>query len=238
MERNNFEQHIQKSLKDRTIQPSENAWNRIAADLPTKQTKKSKKYIWWYGIAASIAIIFSLFLFNSENETIQTPDKVAEEEVKTLPEQLQQKTPVLENTSIATENIVTIASKKDNKPVQKKTSVLKKDIQQQNKNTEIASTTANTTVDDKKVNQLIATLQDIQKDGNTITDATIDSLLQKAQREIAMDRAWQKANGEVDAMALLNEVEDELETSFKQRVFEAIEKGYFTIKSAVADNDN
>ena len=70
-----------------------------------------------------------------------------------------------------------------------------------------------------------------------ITDAEIDSLLRAAQQELFTDKIL-NSEGKVDAMALLTEVEEELDDSFRDQIFEALKQGYLKVRTAVADRNN
>ncbi|MEM9869311.1 MAG: hypothetical protein AAF765_16560, partial [Bacteroidota bacterium] len=76
-----------------------------------------------------------------------------------------------------------------------------------------------------------------QKNEIEITDAEVDSLLRKAQEEILNEKRF-TLDGKVDAMALLTEVEDELDASFRGQIFEALKGSYLKLRTAVADRNN
>lgn len=70
---NNIENHFRDKLNQRTIQPSDKAWDRLDAMLSVSEQKKPKTG--WLWVAASIAVLFSVvslfFKNNSENVTLQ-----------------------------------------------------------------------------------------------------------------------------------------------------------------------
>ncbi|WP_282080852.1 hypothetical protein [Aquimarina algiphila] len=88
-----------------------------------------------------------------------------------------------------------------------------------------------------KVANVIAQIQELQKNNAQVTDEEIDQLLLKAQREITTKKIFQPSN-EVSASALLQDVENELDETFKQRVFEALKTGFEKVKTAVVERDN
>ena len=69
-----------------------------------------------------------------------------------------------------------------------------------------------------------------------VTDAEVDSLLRAAQRQILTDKLFADS-GSVDAMSLLAEVEDELDESFRDQIFDALKSGYLKLRTAVADRN-
>ncbi|PHQ62576.1 MAG: hypothetical protein COC08_00130 [Maribacter sp.] len=70
-----------------------------------------------------------------------------------------------------------------------------------------------------------------------MTDAEVDSLLRKAQEEILANKIFGE-DYSVDAMALLNEVEDELDQSFRDQIFETLKIGFLKVRTAVANRNN
>ena len=70
-----------------------------------------------------------------------------------------------------------------------------------------------------------------------VTDAEVDSLLHKAQEDILRQRLFNRDNT-VDAMALLTEVEEELDQSFRDQIFQSLKAGFLKVRTAVADRNN
>lgn len=70
---NNIENHFRDKLNQRTIEPSDKAWDRLDAMLSVSEQKKPKRG--WLCVAASIAVLFSVvslfFKNNSENIPLQ-----------------------------------------------------------------------------------------------------------------------------------------------------------------------
>jgi len=88
---------------------------------------------------------------------------------------------------------------------------------------------------DNKVKEVITAIEQIKKDKNMITADDIDALLNKAQRDISDNRILNSNDRKVDATALLIDVENELERSFRDRVFEALGNGFNKIRTAVSN---
>lgn len=91
---------------------------------------------------------------------------------------------------------------------------------------------------DNKVKEVITAIEQIKKDKNMITADDIDALLNKAQRDISDNRILNSNDRKVDATALLIDVENELERSFRDRVFEALGNGFNQIRTAVVERNN
>ena len=92
--------------------------------------------------------------------------------------------------------------------------------------------------EDQKVKDVVAQIHQLQKDKKEVTAEEIDALLEAAQKEITMQKLYNEATNKVDANALLQSVENDLEQSFRAKVFEAIKSGYESVKTAVAERNN
>ncbi|WP_074408478.1 hypothetical protein [Aquimarina megaterium] len=87
-----------------------------------------------------------------------------------------------------------------------------------------------------KVAGVVAKIQELQKNNTQVTDDEINRLLLKAQREISTEKILKSST--VSASNLLEDVEAELDETFKQRVFEALKTGFQKVKTAVVERDN
>ena len=78
-----FEKHIKAQFKEREIQPSENAWEKLSSELNTDDRKKKPVYL-WMGIAASVIVLIgvTMFFFNSGDKVNGTQFKVVETDSK------------------------------------------------------------------------------------------------------------------------------------------------------------
>ncbi|MEO0336704.1 MAG: hypothetical protein AAF202_09925, partial [Pseudomonadota bacterium] len=90
---------------------------------------------------------------------------------------------------------------------------------------------------DKKLNEVLTEVALLEARNVEITDAEVDSLLYAAQRELLTNKIFQE-NESVDAAALLADVEDELDRTFRGHLFEKLKEGYFKVRTAVADRNN
>ena len=87
-----------------------------------------------------------------------------------------------------------------------------------------------------KVEEVVAQVKALQESENAVSAEEINSLLLKAQSEIHSREIIN--NKKVDATALLNMVESELETNFRDKVFEALGDGYEKVRTAVVERNN
>ena len=94
------------------------------------------------------------------------------------------------------------------------------------------------TFEDLKLQEIVAQVQALKKTNKTVSDAEINALLDQAQKEIMLNKLYNEATKTVDADALLQDVEADLEQSFRERAFKAIKSGYEYVKTAVAERNN
>ena len=92
--------------------------------------------------------------------------------------------------------------------------------------------------EDLKLKEVVAKVEALKKEQSTVSDAEINALLDRAQKEIALHKLYNEATNKVDAMALLQDVEADLEQSFRARAFKAIKAGYHYVKTSVAERNN
>lgn len=89
-----------------------------------------------------------------------------------------------------------------------------------------------------KVDAVVAEVRQMEELNNTVTAAEIDDLLSKAQRDIATNRILASGNKKIDPSALLQDIETEMERSFRDKVFEALGDGYNKVRTAVVERNN
>ncbi len=102
------------------------------------------------------------------------------------------------------------------------------------KQEEVLSVDAN--MINEKIADVVAQVEQLQKNNTEVSEEEIDKLLRNAQREITSQNIL-KTNT-VSASALLQDVENELDETFKQRVFEALKTGFQRVRTAVAEREN
>ena len=90
----------------------------------------------------------------------------------------------------------------------------------------------------QKIKEAIAIVEQKNNNKEEITDAYIDSLLQSAYASVTSKKeSLIDANGSVDASSLLAEVEQDLEKSFRNKVFEALKTGFEEVRTAVVNRN-
>jgi len=256
MEPIKFEDNIREKLQEREIAPSKISWEKLAAQIDTTSQKRTNKSL-WFAIAASFIgmIIIASFLFKDEIiPTQNTPEIVSE------PIQTEILNPVENNNSIVVVKEEQINEKKSktiaekdfkNNPsiINKETIDTNKDLKTSNTNEAISNESIDviedtivTEINDEelflntKVDEIVAQVQALNENNNSVTAQEIDALLLAAQKEIQSQRIF--TNKKVDATALLDVVESEMETTFRDKVFEALGDGFEKVRTAVVERNN
>ena len=250
MEPNKFEKHIRKELQEREIQPSPSAWERISDQLePVRKEKRSG--LLWYAVAASIIglLIFSVVYFNSEDLINSTDVKIVDtneetNETKTDPviieDEIIEQDIVVENNNIEepsfqeTQTVIdsqTINLKNQITSINAANKTIQSPIEKVVKANDFKEEVINT-----KILEVIAAVDSLEQNNDVLTEAEVDDLLRNAQEEILREKLFNQ-NGSIDAMALLNEVEDELDKSFRDQIFESLKTGFLKVRTAVADRN-
>lgn len=249
----NLEKNIREKMENRELKPSPDAWKKLEAQLDKKQPKK--KTVGWYYLAASVVgilIVSSVFLNQS---TVEVDNKIVQENVQ---EKSEENGKIIEmNTEVASE--LSNPSKKKNATEETKTEKLPK---QTTKNLKPIPPKKESAIDKKlkrsealadspnevklireedevfniKVDEVVASVQSLQNKNEEVTAAEVEALLNKARRDIQTQRIL--SNSKVDATALLQEVEWELEKSFRDKVFDALGEGFQKIRTAISQRNN
>jgi len=239
-----LEKHIKEKLKERTIAPSKGAWDKIASQV--KEPAAQRKNRWFpYAIAASVVgiVLVSIFHFTNgdpeveQMQMVETENKIHKEK----PTQSEDKVVEKSGEQIQTE----VAETKSESIVPHKTRELSPGPQISN--TIVAENEVKEPLQDEikinsdkliaqKVEEVVAQVQLMENAEQDVTDAEVDSLLRTAQRQILTDKLFAEG-GSVDAMSLLAEVEDELDESFRDQIFDALKSGYLKLRTAVADRN-
>lgn len=253
MEPSKFEKHIKNKLEARRISPSEEAWEKISGKIE-RPTQHQRKSYFWMGIAASMVLLvgISIFFFSSSkeiNEGLPTKVVVEEEPNIIIQKEVFKDSEILDNPGssaiVVKHTKIDSIGKSKNRIVKPNAIVVKEPIE--DTSILIANTTKSpvqensiaivpTEVLDAKIAEVIAKVDAIEEDGY-VSDAEVDSLLLKAQREILTEKLFNSDNS-VNAMALLSEVEEELDQSFRDQIFESLKTGFLKVRTAVADRNN
>jgi len=263
-----LEDNIREKLEEREIQPSNEAWRKLNVQLAGSSVRKSNKIIWYAIAAsvAGILLLASVFFNKSNDVSLQPTDIVdvqtSEKEInhKTdlfLPERINSEEEVVQD--IASEEPAKINEKKETKNTIKTPTLQKTNTPVLATNMKVVSETiakvyppSDKKVDhslqeegikiseevfiDKKVDEVIAQVELLQNGNNEVTRIDIDALLVNAKHQIEKRRL--SSTKKVDPAALLGDVEWDLDRSFRDKVYDALNDGYDIIRTAVVERNN
>lgn len=250
MEPDKLDRFIRRKLQGREIKPSPQTWDKITAGLEIEA--KTKRSGHWYRIAAAVVFLvcasYALSLLNDgigviKNPLVDNPREVAPKPVAgedsfpfskhskkstiTRVEDEVKKSTLVSDQKVVMENDVALGKVNPKKTMSIKTTAIKPTVVEAQLPEEILDT---------KIAEVLAEV-DFLEQSSTVTNAEIDSLLKKAQQEILQHRAYQ-INGAIDAVALLTEVEEELDQSFRDQILESLKQRFLKVRTAVADRNN
>lgn len=247
-----FEENIKNKLEKRTIEPSNLAWNKLSEKLDAQEDgKPNSKIVWWLGIAASLVGVFfvtSLFFNKGEKETVMPI--IVDSPIKDSIKQ-QEETPIInavvENEEISEEEVNKL--KKESEINTIKQEAVRKPLTKRNKRfTPKTEVVVNNVFEEEIIKKedlnnannevVMAQIQELEKDKTLVSDAEIESLLQGAQKDLAVKGIKTESTKTVDANSLLQDVETDLEKSFRDKVFSSILSGYNTVKTAVVERND
>ncbi|PKP25878.1 MAG: hypothetical protein CVU03_05970 [Bacteroidetes bacterium HGW-Bacteroidetes-2] len=243
MELNKLDTQIKNKLEQREILPSPKSWEQLREQLDTND-KKSTISFWSIGIAASIlaGILVASLVFT--NITSQKKPMLVE---------TNQEAPIKNKQQIVIANDVKTTKKTYvNHPVKiSKVKTTKKAIvSQENEN----STTPLLVLEEvevlqktmpeemlhinQKIEEILSNIAEQDLKNTTLTDAEVDSLLLEAATKIWKNNRASPNSAGITAFSLLNSVEEELDQTFRERIFEMLKDGFLKTKEAVANRNN
>jgi hypothetical protein len=252
MEPDKFETYIKSKLDAREIVPSQGAWDKISKELKPELIAKKPPYF-WLGTAASITVLLgvAIFYLNTgekklpKQELVETPSKTRVETVKEV-----MGAKVIENSNGLVLEEEDGGRTKGIKPViiplgkflkpdfkkEKQTDAIVVEVNQQERKDIPIPTQLSEAVLNEKIADVVAQVAVMER-STEVTEAELDSLLRNAQEAIVRERLF-NTNKTVNAMALLTQVEEELDQSFRDQIFQSLKTGFLKVRTAVADRNN
>ncbi len=254
---NKFEEGIKEKLEQRTIQPSVDAWVKLENSLGKIEKRHKNKTLFWVGLAASIVgIVFVVSQFfndiSVEKNTpvlVVTPEsnsqynntKVVVDE-SNLKETINGTVPPvseIQTTKVSAKTLPQTENKQEEFVTTTKDVAVGGNDRIQNKEVQsIALQTQNLSFEEQKIQEVIAAVDILKDTDKTISDADLEALLVKAQKEILLEKLNRENSGIVDARSLLRDVETDLDRTFRDKVFEALKANFNFVKTAVAQRNN
>lgn len=236
MEPNNFEKDFREKLHQRTINPSDKAWDRLDAMLNVVENQKpKKKNLWMYWAAFIIGFLFvGTLFFTSKNNTVYVPKGGIVVQETSKKDTVVSSEDILLDTSKSTEKEVVLAEKTINKDkVQSEKKENQEPIQTLKKEkNQVAESSI--IIKNNQSNQSIVPFATV---GDSRNESTEELLNSAEKNVIAENNAKTKAKVRVNANDLLDQVDGELALSFREKVIAKVNKNYQTVKTAVANRN-
>ncbi|MGH2664950.1 hypothetical protein [Flavobacterium sp.] len=227
MEPNKLENQMQEKLNAREIKPSAQSWDRLDAMLSVEENKKPKRNFKWLFVAASmIGFVFAgLLFFQQENPTPKTNNHqtVVESNVNTEKEKTTQK-----------------SSNQNNEPVEIQSGINEtavasviKEVKKEKKQADTVIKEQQYSKEEIENKEAVAEIHPQKTDENpkeTELLASTDPVKPEGQKQ-------NKPKIEIDANALLSQVDGEIELTFRQKAIKRISKKLQNAKEVVASRN-
>lgn len=223
MEQNKLETQFKEKLNSREIKPTETAWNRLDTMLSVAEEKKPKSKYTLYIAASFIGfLLISTVFFNQKEDTIEIKKDAV----------------VMKKTNLEK------SSKTDSESIKKEPSFSKsiqipktKPLVQTQKNN--MNNVENPTVNTQEIVEA-----EIQPNNGTISIAehknvipeNIDSLLASVEKKPKSEA--KNSSVKINSNHLLNQVDGELQLSFREKALNTITQKYKEAKEALANRNN
>ncbi len=251
---NKLENNIKKTLEERHIQPSSQAWNQLSDSLDAFDKISSKKHIWFIGVAASvISVLFLVTTLepfqNSENITSPAVVNSTSETNLQIENEAKVKAhnPVVNHVviediksearkSYKLENTASLNSNKNQVANSNKTSKTVKPIVEKMENVEQGAIVSNDINTFSK--STLAQPADENLSADALLNAEVEALLKQAKSNVSTLATSHENTPHLNANILLKDVELDLEKSFRDKVFETLKTNFILVKTAVADRNN
>lgn len=248
-----LDDNIREKLQERELKPAKTAWKKLEAQLDAQEDRGGKTFL-WLAIAASITalLVIGSLVYQptsttteivaeenpSENVELENnseiiPQELPAEEIAREAIQPEEKT----SEKVTNKKAVQLQKNRQNKLTEAVALVEKQEIEKKSVQ-ELDNVIQDNSFEDKKVEEVVARLKEIQQSNSSISIDEVEALLAAAQRDIKTQRFLNKNTQKVDATALLMDVEFELERGFRDKVFDALGDGFQKIRTAVTERNN
>ncbi|MDX1471677.1 MAG: hypothetical protein R3213_09300 [Flavobacteriaceae bacterium] len=243
-----FEENMQERLESRRLQPSADSWDKLASRLD-KAEKPNKNKFWFFGIAAGILLLVSTGLLFFQQGTAPEPEQtiveVSNQEKSSENTDSNKPENLIDNPSEVIKESATEVVQSDSEKVQtstteksQKLTTFSKPIKEEIAQVEKGS--SQNLSSNSKEPSLITEISPIVETDITqaeTTDDELNALLNSARMSIAQENGV-KENVNVEANDLLQEIESDIQESFRDKMFEVLVNGYKSVRTAVADRNN
>ncbi|MDQ1164333.1 hypothetical protein [Flavobacterium sp. SORGH_AS_0622] len=239
MEPNNFEKDFRDKLNERKIEPSNKAWDRLDAMLSVAEenkpitinsNKKSKRK--WLYIAASFIgfLLVGTLFFNQNKNAVEVPKTVVVE--KEIQKESVTKPAINNIDSIKTENAIAEKTSEQASAKQEKVNNQISNKTNKNESNQIAESSIiikNNQEKQSASNQVLIT--------ENAKNSNVDQLLETAENKVLAESSTKKAKVKINASDLLNQVDGELELSFREKMITKVNKNFQDVKVALSNRN-
>lgn len=241
MEPNKLENQIQEKLNAREIKPSAQAWDRLDAMLSISENRKPKNRFNWLYIAASIIgfVFVGLLFYNQESTNLKTINQTVVEV-----DEVEKQNSKISNVVEAL-NVVDCLNKND-KLNSYNQIINNKDNLNNTKNEYKAKHQLITNSEKSIINEEVSIINQNQIVENQKEEITKQSIV-KQQIALVSDedllifvkpKVTTKSSFKFNSTSLLSEVDEEINTEFRESVFTKVAKNFQTVRVALAERNN
>lgn len=245
-----FDKSIKDKLENRSINPSINSWDELSRKLDDNGGKRPNKTVLYMGVAASvIGILFMVNSFfnnsslNNKNVPVLVDIENASKNSNAVVEKLKQ-VPLVQTVEKNSKNndIVNALEITSEKNKRAKTKKLVANNSNKKNNLAINETgtidnnlTSKTAMVSKEELRIDVASQNLSNDAASEDnlDLEIEQLLNQAHGTVTSVN-----NNKIDANSLLQDVEYDLDQSFRDKVFETLKTNIKKAATAVAERNN
>lgn len=246
-----FEENIKEKLENRTINPSANAWETLSKNLENTPQTQSKNKFWWLTIAASfigMLLVYNI-MFNNTSQTIPNQNVVEInteylKEINNANNTIEKATKVEPRAAQVNTQNQTVTTGKQLKSVQTQNNNSKEKAKKYNttlvktetKTNKIKTVTSiagsGLKVNKATINiETVAQTQTVEKP--VVLDDEIEQLLKAAQSKVS--KTATQTTVVLDHNSILNEVEDDLERTFRDKILTVVKDGFYSAKDVMAE---
>jgi hypothetical protein len=250
MEPNKFENYIREQLQKREIKPSARAWEKVSNRLDANEKPKYNRFF-WTGIAAGFIglLMVTTWYFNGmpskslpEMKSVTSQEKRSDAQDREINGLRQIEQGKVHEVLVNSENKAPLVKYKG----QAKTTLpgRTENTKPEKANADVAFSGSQVALNgaadriEMKVAEVVARIEVIEKEkAMVMSDAEVDSLLLNAQRELMGEQLFLKTNT-INPKTLLANVEEELDQSFRDQIFEKLKSGFEKVRTAVAQRND
>lgn len=231
MEPNNFEKDFREKLNQRTINPGVDAWDRLDAMLTVAEEKSGRKtgaFKKWLYIAASFlgVMLAATFYFSTDRNTIESigtvvmEDKADQEPSETI----------TGNTGVPVPQVAVAANAPEQDQKAQKEYILKEKFK--------SVTSKESSIIIKEHENQSANNQITQTEVNEKEKTAIIQLPEVAEKSLTAENSERtQSKIKINASDLLNQVDSELDQSFREKVISKVNKNYQSVRVALANRN-